>query len=41
MCSVQVEGVVLDYNLTLGDLMGTIEQFFTKIGTEECYSLPA
>jgi phenylalanyl-tRNA synthetase alpha chain len=28
----QVEGVVLDYNLMLGDLMGTIDQFFTKIG---------
>ena len=28
----QCEGVVLDYNLTLGDLMGTIDQFFTKIG---------
>ena len=28
----QVEGVVADYNLTLGDLMGVINQFFTKLG---------
>lgn len=28
----QIEGVVADYGLTLGDLMGIIHQFFTKLG---------
>lgn len=28
----QVEGVVADYNLSLGDLIGIIEAFFKKIG---------
>lgn len=28
----QVEGVVADRGLTLGHLMGTLRQFFTKLG---------
>ena len=28
----QIEGVVADYGLTLGDLMGTINEFFRKLG---------
>lgn len=26
----QIEGVVVDYNLTLGDLIGVLYQFFSK-----------
>lgn len=29
----QIEGVVADYGLTLGNLMGVLHQFFTKLGT--------
>ncbi len=28
----QIEGVVADYNLTLGDLMGLLYSFFSKMG---------
>uniref|UniRef100_A0A1X7TJV2 Aminoacyl-transfer RNA synthetases class-II family profile domain-containing protein n=1 Tax=Amphimedon queenslandica TaxID=400682 RepID=A0A1X7TJV2_AMPQE len=28
----QIEGVVADYNLTLGDLMGVLYAFFSKMG---------
>lgn len=28
----QVEGVIADYNLTLGDLIGFMEEFFSKMG---------
>jgi len=28
----QIEGVVADYNLTLGDLMGLLHEFFSKMG---------
>ena len=28
----QIEGVVADYGLTLGDLIGTINEFFMKLG---------
>lgn len=28
----QIEGVVADYGLTLGDLMGVIYEFFKKLG---------
>ena len=28
----QVEGLVADYDLTLGDLIGTIKTFFERIG---------
>lgn len=37
----QVEGVVAGYNLTLGDLMGTIEEFFKRIGIEGLIAKPA
>ena len=30
----QIEGVVADYNLTLGDLMGILNEFFSKMGRE-------
>ena len=30
----QIEGVVADYNLTLGDLMGLLKEFFSKMGKE-------
>ena len=30
----QIEGVVADYGLTLGDLIGTINEFFRKLGTQ-------
>ena len=28
----QIEGLVADYGLTLGNMMGIIEQFFSKCG---------
>ena len=28
----QIEGVVADFNLTLGDLMGVLNEFFMKMG---------
>lgn len=28
----QIEGSVADYNLTLGDLMGMLHEFFSKMG---------
>lgn len=28
----QIEGVIADYNLTLGDLMGTLSNFFERLG---------
>uniref|UniRef100_A0A669F3X2 Phenylalanine--tRNA ligase alpha subunit n=1 Tax=Oreochromis niloticus TaxID=8128 RepID=A0A669F3X2_ORENI len=31
----QIEGVVADYGLTLGDLMGVLHQFFTKLGLKK------
>lgn len=30
----QIEGLVADYNLTLGDLMGIIQEFFRKMGEQ-------
>lgn len=30
----QIEGVVADYNLTLGDLMGMLHEFFSKMGKD-------
>ncbi|MEW8548529.1 MAG: hypothetical protein AB2693_33935 [Candidatus Thiodiazotropha sp.] len=30
----QIEGVVADYGLTLGDLIGTINEFFRKLGIQ-------
>ncbi|KAG7353574.1 phenylalanyl-tRNA synthetase subunit alpha [Nitzschia inconspicua] len=37
----QVEGLVADYNLSLGDLIGTIETFFKKIGITQLRFKPA
>eukprot|EP00560_Eucampia_antarctica_P008461 CAMPEP_0197826314 /NCGR_PEP_ID=MMETSP1437-20131217/3285_1 /TAXON_ID=49252 ORGANISM="Eucampia antarctica, Strain CCMP1452" /NCGR_SAMPLE_ID=MMETSP1437 /ASSEMBLY_ACC=CAM_ASM_001096 /LENGTH=505 /DNA_ID=CAMNT_0043426701 /DNA_START=42 /DNA_END=1559 /DNA_ORIENTATION=- len=37
----QVEGLVADYDLSLGDLIGTIETFFKKIGIEKIRFKPA
>lgn len=37
----QVEGVVADYELTLSDLIGTIEQFFNRIGISNLRFKPA
>uniref|UniRef100_A0A3Q3ENF3 Phenylalanine--tRNA ligase alpha subunit n=1 Tax=Labrus bergylta TaxID=56723 RepID=A0A3Q3ENF3_9LABR len=31
----QIEGVVADYGLTLGDLMGILHQFYTKLGLKK------
>ena len=30
----QIEGLIADYNLTLGDLIGVLYQFFRKLGKE-------
>eukprot|EP00529_Nitzschia_sp_RCC80_P018993 CAMPEP_0113478156 /NCGR_PEP_ID=MMETSP0014_2-20120614/20595_1 /TAXON_ID=2857 /ORGANISM="Nitzschia sp." /LENGTH=505 /DNA_ID=CAMNT_0000371307 /DNA_START=47 /DNA_END=1564 /DNA_ORIENTATION=- /assembly_acc=CAM_ASM_000159 len=37
----QVEGLVADYDLSLGDLIGTIETFFKKIGITQLRFKPA
>ncbi|XP_053596439.1 phenylalanine--tRNA ligase alpha subunit isoform X2 [Microplitis demolitor] len=37
----QVEGVVADYNLTLGDLIGTLYEFFKKLGIDKLEFKPA
>ncbi|XP_005100499.1 phenylalanine--tRNA ligase alpha subunit [Aplysia californica] len=37
----QIEGVVADRDLTLGDLMGTINQFFNKLGIKKLRFKPA
>lgn len=37
----QIEGVVADYNLTLGDLIGVLHQFFRKLGIEKLRFKPA
>lgn len=37
----QVEGLVADYDLSLGDLIGTIETFFRKIGITQLRFKPA
>jgi len=37
----QVEGVVADYNLTLGHLIGTLKQFYARIGLTELRFKPA
>lgn len=36
----QIEGVVADYGLTLGDLMGVLHQFFTKLGHSSVLDFP-
>lgn len=37
----QVEGLIADYNLSLGDLIGTIDTFFRKIGITQLRFKPA
>jgi phenylalanyl-tRNA synthetase alpha chain len=37
----QVEGLVADYDLSLGDLIGVIKQFFREIGIEDVRFKPA
>ncbi|KAG7208281.1 hypothetical protein KM043_014524 [Ampulex compressa] len=37
----QVEGVIADYNLTLGDLIGTLYEFFKKLGITQLQFKPA
>ena len=37
----QIEGVVADYDLTLGDLLGVINEFFKKLGIEKLRFKPA
>lgn len=37
----QIEGVVADYDLTLGDLMGVIHEFFKKLGIQKIRFKPA
>ncbi|XP_065834457.1 phenylalanine--tRNA ligase alpha subunit-like isoform X2 [Oscarella lobularis] len=37
----QIEGVVADYDLTLGDLIGVLHQFFSKLGIKKLRFKPA
>jgi len=37
----QVEGVIADYGLTLGDLIGTLYEFFKKLGITQLQFKPA
>lgn len=37
----QVEGVIADFGLTLGDLIGFMKEFFTKMGVENLRFKPA
>lgn len=37
----QIEGVVADYNLTLGDLIGILYEFFKKLGITQLKFKPA
>lgn len=37
----QVEGVIADYNLTLGDLIGILYEFFNKLGITQLQFKPA
>ncbi|KAL0121733.1 hypothetical protein PUN28_006895 [Cardiocondyla obscurior] len=37
----QVEGVIADYNLTLGNLIGTLYEFFNKLGITQLQFKPA
>lgn len=37
----QVEGVIADYDLTLGDLIGTLYEFFSKLGIKKLEFKPA
>jgi phenylalanyl-tRNA synthetase alpha chain len=38
---VQIEGLIADRNLTLGDLIGTISTFFKRIGITDVKFKPA
>lgn len=35
----QIEGVIADYNLTLGNLMGIIGQFWERLGLKVFFSI--
>jgi phenylalanyl-tRNA synthetase alpha chain len=37
----QIEGLIADYNLTLGDLIGMLEEFFRKLGMTKLRFKPA
>lgn len=37
----QIEGLIADYNLTLGDLIGTLNAFFQKLGMNKLRFKPA
>lgn len=37
----QIEGVIADYDLTLGDLIGILHEFFSKLGMNELKFKPA
>lgn len=37
----QVEGLIIDHNLTLGDLIGTLYEFFKKLGISQLNFKPA
>lgn len=37
----QIEGVIADRNLTLGDLIGLLKEFFTRLGIEDLRFKPA
>eukprot|EP01147_Barroeca_monosierra_P008326 gene8325-872_t len=37
----QIEGVIADYNLTLGDLIGTLAEFFKRLGIDDLRFKPA
>jgi len=37
----QIEGVIVDYGLTLGDLIGVLYEFFNKLGIEKLRFKPA
>ena len=37
----QIEGVIADYGLTLGDLIGTLHEFFRKLGIDKLRFKPA
>ena len=37
----QIEGLVADFGLTLGDLMGIIQEFFKKLGITKLRFKPA
>lgn len=40
-CFLQVEGVIADVNLSLGELIGTFSEFFKKLGITQLEFKPA